>query len=94
MKEETLAVLSPLLSYLRGYEVLDEVRQAQFHLKGKDFIHFHDDEPEGLVADVLLTKGRIRMPVATRAEQAELMDKIAQKLDSLENHQARKGKRR
>ena len=49
MKEETLAVLSPLLSYLRGYEVLDEVRQAQFHLKGKDFIHFHDDEPEGLV---------------------------------------------
>ena len=65
---------------LRSYEVLDEVREAQFFLDGKDFIHFHD-EPDGLWADVRLSQGRLRKSVATLAEQAELMGQIAAKLD-------------
>ena len=57
MKATTLATLKPLLDALRGYSVLEEVRPNAFHLNGADFIHFHDQEPEGLVADVRLAKG-------------------------------------
>ncbi len=85
MKESTLENLAPLLNVLRSYDVLDEVRETKFHLNGRDFIHFHD-EPDGPWADVRLSKGRIRMPVSTRSEQAELMEKICQKLDSLKSH--------
>ena len=54
MREETIKTLSPLLNVLRGYSVLEEVRTAAFHLEGRDFIHFHDEEPKGIVADVRL----------------------------------------
>ncbi|MCC5872345.1 MAG: hypothetical protein JJU22_08130 [Gammaproteobacteria bacterium] len=64
--------------------MLEEVRPAVFHLDGKDFIHFHENGPEALVADVRLTRGRVRMPVATTQQQAELMERIEQKLGSLE----------
>lgn len=94
MREETLETLSPLLNVLRGYSVLEEVRTAAFHLEGRDFIHFHDDEPEGLVADVRLAKGRLRMPVSTRSEQAELLEKIEQKLSSLEARAEKPGRGR
>ena len=94
MREETLETLSPLLNVLRGYSVLEEVRTAAFHLEGRDFIHFHDEEPEGLVADVRLAKGRLRMPVSTRSEQAELLEKIEQKLSSLEARAEKPGRGR
>ncbi len=92
MKESTLETLSPLLNFLRSYEVLEETRGTKFLLKGKDFVHFHDD-PDGLWADALLAKGRVRMSVATREEQAELMGKIADKLDALESHRGRNKRR-
>ena len=82
MKESTSKTLLPLLSFLRSYEVLEETTEHKFLLRDKDFIHFHDD-PDGLWADAKLTKGRVRMSVATRAEQGELMDKLTEKLDSL-----------
>ena len=94
MREATVETLSPLLNVLRGYSVLEEVRTAAFRLGGKDFIHFHDDEPEGLVADVRLIKGRIRMPVSTSSEQAELLEKVEQKLSSLEERTEKSGRRR
>ena len=96
MRDSTLEILDPLLKALRGYSVLEEVRPAAFHLNGKDFIHFHEDEPEGLVADVRLSKGRVRMPVGTRSEQAELIGRIDQKLSNLEVHasKTRHGRRR
>ncbi len=89
MRAETIETLKPLLDVLRGYSVLEEERTASFHLDGRDFIHFHDDEPEGLVADVRLAKGRVRMPVSTRSEQAELMEQIERKLGSLEQRAER-----
>ena len=97
MKDATLQVLDPLLQALRSYSVLDEVRPASFHLGGRDFIHFHET-PVGPVADALLTKGRVSMPVSTGSEQAELLERIDLQLSSLEAHgggkRARKKPRR
>ena len=83
MKEATQKTLAPLLETLRSFACLTEVRPARFHLSGSDFIHFHE-LPDGVVADVRLMKGRISVPVSTAAEQAELIGRIAETLDSLE----------
>ncbi len=88
MKDSTLETLKPLLNFLRSYEMLEETGDTKFLLKGRDFVHFHDD-PDGLWADAKLTSGRLRMSVATPAEQAELMERIANKLDSLATHGAK-----
>lgn len=42
------------------------------------------DEPDGIFADVRLSKGRVRMPVSTGSEQADLMERIEEKLSALE----------
>ena len=93
MKESTLETPAPLLGFLRSYDVLEETSGPKFLLRGKDFIHFHDD-PDGLWADTRLSKeGRVRMSVATREEQGELMGKIANTLDVLESHEMRNKRR-
>lgn len=93
MKDSTLETLAPLLRVLRGNPILEEVRPTAFHLDAQDFIHFHE-EPEGLFADVRLSKGRVRMPVSTRSEQAELLERIESKLPSLESHSRGKRQRK
>lgn len=93
MKDSTLEILAPLLEVLRAYSVLNEVRPTAFHLDGRDFIHFHE-EPEGLFADVRLSRGRVRLPVSTQAEQAELLERIEEKLSSLESHSMDKRQKR
>ena len=85
MKSTTLDRIAPVLAILRANPALREVRPAVFHLHGRDFVHFHDEE-EGLVADVHLAKGQIRMPVATQQEQADLLERIDQTLAALERH--------
>src|SRR5216117_3824856 len=85
MKSETLERLQPLLNLLRDHPALREVRPAEFHLEGRDFLHFHE-QPEGLVADVRLNTGRVSMPVTSPAQQAELFERIGNILDSLEVH--------
>jgi len=85
MKQVTAELLAPLLRALRGYSMLDEVKPATFHLRGRDFIHFHE-APDGVVADVLLARGRVHMSVSTTAEQAELLERIESQLASLEAH--------
>ena len=82
MKTSTLEALAPLLDALRAYTVLEEIRPGAFCLKGRDFIHFHETA-DGVVADVLLAKGRVRMPVSTDAQQAELLDRIDRQLAAL-----------
>ena len=89
MKSSTLETLAPLLSTLRGYSILCEVKPAAFQLNGRDFIHFHDS-PHGIFADVLLSKGRVQMPVSSDAQQAELLERIEPQLTSLEAHGVRK----
>jgi hypothetical protein len=92
MKDSTLDMLAPLLDALRGYTVLDEIRPATFHLKGRDFIHFHET-PHGVAADVRLARGLVQMPVSTNVQQAELLERIEPQLSSLESHGTRRGKR-
>ena len=88
MKTITFECIAPLLAILRGHPVLREVRPAVFHLHGRDFIHFHE-EPDGVFADVRLATGQIRMPVATQADRAELLERIEGALASLASHAGR-----
>jgi hypothetical protein len=85
MKTAALERLAPLLAVLRRNSSLREVQPTVFHLAGHDFIHFHET-PDGVVADVRLVKGQIRMPAATDAEQAELLERIDATLAKLEAH--------
>ena len=85
VKENTRQAIAPLLAVLRGYPVLEEVREAEFYLQGRDFIHFHET-PDGVIADVLLSRGRVSMPVVSSDEQAELLERIEDRLSSLEQH--------
>jgi hypothetical protein len=93
MNHTTLACITPLLEVLRAYPELREVRPTVVHLNGRDFIHFHD-EPEGIFADVSLSKGRVRLPVSTRAEQSELLARIERNLSSIELHSRNKRPRK
>ncbi len=85
MKSATLDCIAPLLAVLRGYSALREVRPTVFHLNGRDFIHFHE-APDGIFADVRLSKGQVRMSVSTQAEQSELLERIEDALSTLESH--------
>ena len=84
MGQETVEALARLLNFLRSYEILSEVKPINFHLDGKGFIHFHD-EPDGLWADIFLSKGRLRMPVNTASEQAGVIGSIEPTLESMES---------
>jgi hypothetical protein len=85
MRQATLDRIAPLLEILRAHPALCEVRPTVFHLNGRDFLHFHD-EPEGIRADVRLTKSFVRVPVSSRSEQLELLERIDQSLASLDTH--------
>ena len=85
MKTSTLEHLAPLLVVLRGYSSLREVQSTVFHLDGRDFIHFHET-PDGVVADVRLAKGQVRVQASTEAEQAELLERIDEALAKVEAH--------
>src|SRR5437879_4562578 len=92
MKSATFEALKPLLDVLRAHPELREVRPAEFRLDDRNFVHFHE-EPEGVFADVLLTKGRVHMPVSSPAEQAELLEQIDQVLESLELREPKRERR-
>jgi hypothetical protein len=85
MKTTNIDCLAPLLAILRSYPALHEVRPAVFHLHGKDFIHFHET-PEGICADVRLSKGQIRMSVSTPSEQSELLERLDETLATVDSH--------
>ena len=72
MRQDTIEALSILLNFLRSYEILNEVKPTYFHLNGKGFIHFHD-EPDGLWADIFLSRRVKRMPANTASEQADVI---------------------
>ena len=90
MKNATLECIAPLLSVLRAYSALHEVRPTVFHFQGKDFIHFHETEEGAVFADVRLSKGQVRMPVTTPQDQSELMERIEATLSVLESHSSGK----
>jgi hypothetical protein len=91
MKDSTLQLIQPLLDVLRSNAALREVRPTRFCLDGRDFLHFHGEDGE-VVADVLLSRSKVRMPVSTPVQQSELLERIDECLESLETH--RRGRER
>ena len=96
----TLARIEPLLEELRARPALREERPGVFQLKSRAFLHFHDD-PTGIFADVRLADEFVRMPVASRSEQADLLDCIDDCLSAVETsatgrrrQEQRRGRRR
>jgi hypothetical protein len=96
---DTLARIAPLLAELRARNALRERRPGSFELKSRAFLHFHDD-PSGVFADVRLAGDFVRMPVTSRAQQAELLDRIDACLSAIEargtdrrRKQVRRGRR-
>ena len=50
-RTEDLDRLEDLLGDLRALPVLTEKKRGVFYLKGRSFLHFHED-PKGLFADI------------------------------------------
>jgi hypothetical protein len=67
-----LGALSDLLARLRTHPALIERRPGIFYVRGKAFLHFHEDRA-GLFADLRLGGDWQRFPVNSREEQAVLL---------------------
>jgi hypothetical protein len=52
-----LDALEPLLAQLRALAGLKETSRGTFYVKGRAFLHFHED-PKGLFGDVRDAEGR------------------------------------
>ena len=74
-----LDTLDPLLSRIRAHGQLKEKKRGCFYLKGKGFLHFHEDAA-GLFADLSVGAAKERIRVTTLAEQRLLLSKLAQLL--------------
>ena len=90
---DTLARIEPLLEELRAREVLRERRPGLFELRSRAFLHFHDD-PSGIFADVRLGADFVRMPVTTRSQQSDLLERIDDCLSSVASRPRRQTPRR
>jgi hypothetical protein len=80
----TLARIAHLLEELRARPVLRERRPGVFELGSRAFLHFHDD-PSGVFADVRLAEGFVRLPVTSRSEQTDLLERIDDCLSASES---------
>jgi len=70
-----LEALSDLLVNLRARTGLVEKRPGIFYVKGRAFLHFHEDRA-GLFADLRQGGDWQRFPVNSSDERAELLDVI------------------
>ena len=97
-----LARIEALLGLLRDRPELEERRHGVFFLAGAELLHFHEvratgDEGEeggagsGLVADVRLAGGVVRMPVDDPGEQAELLGCVDERLEATVRESPRRG---
>jgi hypothetical protein len=93
VKRDSFERIAPLLEAPRATQHSARFDQTHFLLNGKEFLHFHDDG-DGIVADAILSKGRISMPVNTTAEQAEFMDRIDGSLAALGSRKRDRHRRR
>lgn len=93
MKRSSLDRIASLLDVLRAHPVLHEVRPTHFLLYGKEFLHFHDEDG-GIVADAILSKGRVSMSVDSAPEQAEFLERIERSLASLGSRKRDRERRR
>jgi len=76
----TLGRIEPLLATLRARSLLKEKSLGVFYLRGKAFLHFHDD-PSGIFAGVRLEGADFtRFRIATTGERKALLKTIDQYL--------------
>ena len=64
--------LSDLLASLRTRTALVERRPGVFYVKGKAFLHFHEDRA-GLFADLRDGSDWLRLPVNSSVERTKLL---------------------
>ena len=76
---EALSAVEELLAEIRGYQGLVERRTGVFYLKGRAFLHFHED-PSGLHADMRPGAAWERLRVETRAERQALLSRLGEAL--------------
>ncbi len=91
----TLDRIMPLLTELRAHPVLREKTPGHFFLGAREVLHFHDD-PAGVFADLRLANGFVRLPATTLPEQAEVLGRIEECLETIESRETdrmRKGRR-
>jgi hypothetical protein len=67
--------LGELLASLRARPVLREKRPGIFYVKGRAFLHFHEDRA-GLFADLRQDGDWLRLPVNGPADRARLLDSV------------------
>jgi hypothetical protein len=81
---DALAQLSELLQKLRNRKELAERRPGIFYVKGKAFLHFHEDSA-GLFADLRQHSDWLRLPVNDPGDQAKLLAAIDRTLEARSN---------
>ena len=72
---DALDLLEPLIANVRRFSRLKERKRGLFYLKGKSFLHFHEDRA-GLFADISHEGQNWRMRVSDKAEQRALIAMI------------------
>jgi hypothetical protein len=77
---EALAVLSELLQKLRNRPGLAERRPGIFYVKGRAFLHFHEDRA-GLFADLRQGRDWLRLAVNGRDDRERLLTAVDRTLD-------------
>jgi hypothetical protein len=77
-----LGQLSGLLSEIRVIHGLVEKKPGIFYVKGKSYLHFHED-PAGIFADARIDSGEFsRFPVNSDDEKQQLLNAIREALKS------------
>lgn len=76
---DTLAQLKGLLDRLRGLPRMIERRPGIFYVKGKAFLHFHED-PAGIFADVKVGNDWKRLAVTGARSRSDLVKLAARTL--------------
>lgn len=71
-----LDALEPVLVAVRALGHLKEKSRGVFYLRGRSFLHFHED-PAGLFADLRAGDDFDRYPVDQPAQQAALLQAVA-----------------
>jgi hypothetical protein len=72
---EALAGLAGLLTSLRARQELNERRPGIFYVKGRAFLHFHED-PAGVFADLREAQDWRRLRVNDPEDRARLIEEV------------------
>src|SRR4030095_16717774 len=78
--------IAPLLTQPRTYAALRERKPGHFFLGPQEVLHFHAD-PASVFADLRLSGRFVRLPVGTPAEQADLLGRVAETIETIESRE-------